>query len=207
MRGSGETRRSGAARGLSGLLCLGAVLGLVLGLAGCRHKKVQPIVLPQQTPVALAPVQPPDQPPLIEPPKPKLPPVPVAEAASAPKPKKKRSKPPKEAPPAEPVAPPIQVASAEGSPEATAIGALTPGGEQSPKTQQEAADLITANDKRLSALPEAKVKAQRSLVSKVRNFQRQAQQAMRSGDADGAKTLATKAKLLLDDLEKEGEGD
>ena len=180
-----------------------------LCVAGCHHKQVQPIVLPQQTPVALEPVHPTDQPPLIETPKPKLPPVPVAEAASTPKQKKKRTKPAAVAtpPPAAPAEPPAQsAAAAESSPESTAIGALTPGGELSPKTQQEASELIASNDKRLAALPDAKLKAQHSLVSKVRNFQRQAQQAMRSGDADGAKTLATKAKLLLDDLEKEGEG-
>jgi ribosomal protein S20 len=39
-------------------------------------------------------------------------------------------------------------------------------------------------------------------VSKVRNFWKDAQDALKSGDAEGAKTLATKAKLLLDDLEK-----
>lgn len=182
---------------------------LCLTAAGCRHKQVQPVVLPQQTPVALEPVQTTDTPPLIEAPKPKpLPPVPVAEAASNPKPKKKRTK-PAPAPPPAAVAdtPPVQVAAAEPSPEVTAIGELAPGGEQSPKTQQEAADLIVSNEKRLAAVPGAKLKEQRSLVSKVRNFQRQAQQAMRSGDAEGARTLATKAKLLLDDLEKEGAGE
>ena len=178
---------------------------LCLTIAGCRHKKVQPIVLPQQTPVALEPVHTQDAPPLIETPKAKLPPVPVAEAASTPKPKKKRSK-PVPAPPPVADTPPVQVASTEASPEVTAIGDLAPGGEQSPKTQQEAADLIASNEKRLSVLPEAKLKDQHSLVSKVRNFQRQAQQAIRSGDAEGARTLATKAKLLLDDLEKEGAG-
>ncbi len=38
-------------------------------------------------------------------------------------------------------------------------------------------------------------------MSNVRNFQKQAQQALKTGDAEGAKTLATKGKLLLDDLE------
>jgi hypothetical protein len=36
----------------------------------------------------------------------------------------------------------------------------------------------------------------------VRHFLDQAQQALNSGDADGAMNLATKAKLLMDDLEK-----
>ncbi len=41
-------------------------------------------------------------------------------------------------------------------PEETAIGALTAGGEASPQTQQEAADLIASIEKRLNALPAQK---------------------------------------------------
>jgi len=68
--------------------------------------------------------------------------------------------------------------------------------------QQEAVDLIAANEKRLNALSAQIVEAEKAQISKVRNFQRQAQEALSSGDAEGAKTLATKAKLLLDDLVK-----
>ena len=68
--------------------------------------------------------------------------------------------------------------------------------------QQEAVDLIAANEKRLNALSAQIVEAEKAQISKVRNFQRQAQEALNSGDAEGAKTLATKAKLLLDDLVK-----
>ena len=62
--------------------------------------------------------------------------------------------------------------------------------------------MIAANEKRLSALPAQIVEEQKPQISKVKNFQRQAQEALNSGDAEGAKTLATKAKLLLDDLSK-----
>jgi ribosomal protein S20 len=68
--------------------------------------------------------------------------------------------------------------------------------------QQEAVDLIGANEKRLNALSTHIVETEKAQISKVRNFQRQAQEALNSGDAEGAKTLATKAKLLLDDLVK-----
>ena len=47
-----------------------------------------------------------------------------------------------------------------------------------------------------------KTDEQKAQVSKVKNFLKDAQDALKSGDAEGAKTLATKAKLLLDDLEK-----
>ncbi len=46
------------------------------------------------------------------------------------------------------------------------------------------------------------VAGEKAQVSKVKNFLKDAQEALKTGDAEGAKTLATKAKLLLDDLEK-----
>ena len=79
---------------------------------------------------------------------------------------------------------------------------MTPGGEANPQTKQEAADLIATSEKRLDALPAPKSEDEKSQESKVRNFLKDAQEALKSGDAEGAKTLATKAKLLLDDLEK-----
>jgi len=97
---------------------------------------------------------------------------------------------------------PVQVASAAPAPEETAIGALTAGGEANPQTKQEAADLITSSEKRLNALPAQKAEDEKAQVSKVKNFLKDAQEALKTGDAEGAKTLATKAKLLLDDLEK-----
>jgi hypothetical protein len=152
---------------------------------------------PVQTPVALLDIPEPDNLPMIDAPQIKLPPVPYATNA---KPKRERKKPaPKVVPPPEPV----QVASTPTpTPEETAIGALTAGGEASPQTKQEAAELIGSSEKRLNALSAQKAEEQKAQISKVRNFLKDAQDALKSGDAEGAKTLATKAKLLLDDLEK-----
>ena len=115
--------------------------------------------------------------------------------ASAGKPKREKKKP---APKTAPVPEPTQVASVAPppSPEETAIGALTAGGEANPQTKQEAADLITASEKRLTALPAQKAEEEKAQVSKVKNFLKDAQEALNTGDAEGAKTLATKAKLL-----------
>jgi ribosomal protein S20 len=147
------------------------------------------------SPVALEKIPEPDDPPMVEAPQIKLPPVPVATNA---KPKRERKKP---AP--KPVTPePVQVASAAPPPEETAIGALTAGGEASPQTKQDATDLIASSEKRLNALSAQKAEEEKAQVSKVKNFLKDAQEALKSGDAEGAKTLATKAKLLLDDLEK-----
>ena len=77
---------------------------------------------------------------------------------------------------------------------------FTVGGDQSPRNKQEAASLIAANERRLTAESGGHVAP--ALLSKVRNFQKEAEQALNSGDAEGAKTLATKGKLLLDDLDR-----
>ena len=170
--------------------------GLTLCASGC-HKKVQapPPLPPIQDPVALVTPPPPEHPQMIEPPVVKMPPVPIASAAA--RPKRERRK-----PAAKPAPEPAQTASVDSSTEDSAVGALTSGGEANPRSQQEAADMIAANEKRLSALPAQIVEEQKPQISKVKNFQRQAQEALNSGDAEGAKTLATKAKLLLDDLSK-----
>jgi hypothetical protein len=173
--------------------------GLTVGLGGCRHK-AQVATLPAVlTPVALEEIPEPANLPTVETPPVSLPPVPVASDAG--KPKREKKKP---APKTPPVPEPTQIASVAPppSPEETAIGALTAGGEANPQTKQEAADLITASEKRLTALPAQKAEEEKAQVSKVKNFLKDAQEALNTGDSEGAKTLATKAKLLLDDLEK-----
>jgi len=174
--------------------------GLAMGLAGCRHKPQLAPLPPVMAPVALEQIPEPDNLPMVEAPPVKLPPVPVSTEAGKPKRKKKT---PKVVAPPEP-APETQVASATTGPPSpdAAVGALTAGGETNPQTKQEAEDLIASIDKRLNALPAQKVEEQKAQVSKVRTFWKDAQDALKSGDAEGAKTLATKAKLLLDDLEK-----
>jgi ribosomal protein S20 len=173
--------------------------GLTIGLAGCRHQPQLAPLPPVMTPVALEDIPEPDNLAMVEAPPENLPPVPVSTEAG--KPKRKKKQPPKVVVP-EP-APETQIASAAGPPTPdAAVGSLTAGGETNPQTKQEAEDLIASIDKRLNALPAQKVEEQKAQVSKVRNFWKDAQEALKSGDAEGAKTLATKAKLLLDDLEK-----
>lgn len=175
----------------------GLSLMLLLCLAGCIHKKVKAVVLPQPTvPVSVDNLPDSADLPMIEPKPVPDGPVPTAEAAS--KPKRERRKPAKAAPVVPPPAAPNPTASTE---DASAIGALTAGGDSNPQKLHEAADLIASNEKRLKALPESVVNAQRSQVNTIRNFQRQAQEALNSGDVEGAKMLATKAKLLLYDLD------
>jgi ribosomal protein S20 len=88
------------------------------------------------------------------------------------------------------------------SSETAAIGSLSLGGVATPRAQQEAVELIGSIEKRLSSLSAQKAETEKQQVSRIRNFQRQAQEALDSGDVEGAKTLATKARLLLDDLDR-----
>jgi len=90
----------------------------------------------------------------------------------------------------------------EAEPAAVAIGALTTGGDAAPQSRQQAQDLIASILKRIAALPAKTADAQKRQIRQVRNFLDEAQKALKSGDAEGAKNLATKAKLLMDDLEK-----
>ena len=197
--------RSEAKGGGASRLLLGVALLLPLGLSGCFHKTPLMVTLPLNTaPVELASTPEPENPPLIEEPPAEELPVPIAEAAAIPRPRRRPTPRPVSPAATAPANASTQAASTEGVDEESAIGALTAGGDATPQTRQEATELIASNDKRLKALPASIVKSQRSQINKILNFQRQAQQALNSGDAEGAKTLATKAKLLLYDLDRGG---
>jgi len=169
----------------------------VAGLTGCRHKTT-PLMPPQ---VSLAPIDletppVPENPPMIEP-QPEtavvIPPLPPPAPPKRPAPRKPA--------PAPQTQPPVQVASA-ADPSALAIGALSSGGDSTPQSLQQTRDLIAAIKKRLAALSSKIASEQKAEISQVNRFLKQAQQALDSGDAEGAKNLATKAKLLMDDVEK-----
>jgi hypothetical protein len=165
---------------------------------GCFHHKTQavlPIGPPTQVSLASAPE--PAKPPVITPVA--LTPTPVT-VVKVPVQKKKAKKKTVVPPPAAPV----QVASNDAPPAEArdVIGALTAGGDMDPAKKQRAADLIGELEKRLAVLPTGVLDKQKDGVARVRYFWKEARTALDSGDADGAVTLATKAKLLLDDLVK-----
>ena len=173
---------------LGRLLCL----ALAVWLTGCRHKTVRaalPIVL---LPVDLEESKPLDPGPVIA----EIPPpdLGLPEPPTPPKPPPRRRPAPKEEPP-------VQVAGG-AEPAALAIGDLTSGSETMPQSQQQARDLIASILKRIATLPAKTVNAQKKELRDVHRFVEQAQQALTSGDSDGAINLASKARLLMDDLEK-----
>lgn len=179
----------------SGLQSLGLACVLVFGVSGCRHKPVVPPLPPITQPVDLVVVPRQEPQPMIQPPQITLPPVPVASGVHPHRERRRRAS------TVNPSTPEVEPSSTS-SPETAAIGSLSLGGVANPHAQQEAADLIASIEKRLNGLSAQKAGTEKQQVSRIRNFERQAQEALNSGDVEGAKTLATKARLLLDDLEK-----
>jgi hypothetical protein len=198
--GDGETglkaiRNGDAVRRLVvGFACLGASALL----SGCFHRQAPatvPAVLqapPTPPPTPAAPDMASDLPPDVG----TVPPVKVTEIR--PRRPLKRTTPKS---PASETSAPVDTASA-GVPEESPIGELSAGGDSNPQTQQDAAALIAATERRLSGFSPASARQQQEQLRKVRYFLKQARQALSSGDAEGARTLATKAKLLLEDLAK-----
>jgi hypothetical protein len=173
---------------------LALALLLATGLAGCRHK-IAAFTIPHgaQAPVALEEPQLPDPPPTIASlPVPEL--GPISPPAPTPAPRRRPTPAPKEE------QPPTQVA--EAAPAELAIGTLSSGGDLAPQIQQQAQDMISSILKRIAALSTKTADAEKRQIRQVRHFLDQAQQALNTGDTEGAKNLATKAGLLMDDLEK-----
>jgi hypothetical protein len=95
--------------------------------------------------------------------------------------------------------PTVSAAGGSGSP----IGQLTTGDSAlGERTKHETADLIGGTQQGLNGIKRSLSTDEQVTASQIRTFLKQAQQALDSGDTDGAHTLATKAKLLLDELTK-----
>jgi hypothetical protein len=83
------------------------------------------------------------------------------------------------------------------------IGQLTTGDSATgEKAMRETADLIGETEQGLNAIKRALSTEEKVTATQIRTYLKQAQQALGTGDMDGAHTLATKAKLLLDELTK-----
>jgi hypothetical protein len=171
-------------------------LVLAVGLAGCHHKPVRPLLpIGVLAPVELEPSAPVENPPEIAMlPEPELGPLPAGEPPTPPR---------RRAPPAPRESEqPVQVAVNDAAAATLAIGALSAGGEDTAHTSQQAVDLINAVLKRIKALSSQIASAQKKEIRQARNYLDQAQKALNTGDAEGAHTLATKASLLIDEVDK-----
>ncbi len=70
------------------------------------------------------------------------------------------------------------------------------------RTKHETADLIASTQQGLNGIKRALSAEEKVTAAQIVTFLKQAQQALDNGDTDGGLTLATKAKLLLDELTK-----
>jgi hypothetical protein len=97
--------------------------------------------------------------------------------------------------------PPAQLQPAVAS--NSAIGQLTTGDSASgERTKHETADLIGTTQQGLISIKRSLSNEEKATAGQIHNYLKQAQQALENGDADGAHLLATKAKVLLDELTK-----
>lgn len=186
-RTSGERMRSNAiAAGKLPAVCA----FLILGLAGCAHKPLK-VHIPVATPVDLERVASSDDGDLEQVPEPEVAPLQWPEP---PRPPVRRRPPPSvEAGPTQP--------GNEQPPELN-IGTLTTGGDASQQSLQRARDLIGTVDRRIASLPARIVGQQRGELRQARNLLEQAKQALNTGDAEGAITVADKARQIMDEVER-----
>jgi hypothetical protein len=83
------------------------------------------------------------------------------------------------------------------------IGQLTTGDSaMAEKTRHETVALINETQQGLNAIKRALSTEEKITAAQIHTFLNQAQQALDNGDPDGAHTLATKARLLLDEVTK-----
>jgi hypothetical protein len=87
---------------------------------------------------------------------------------------------------------------ANGSPGVSAIGQLSSG--DHPDLWRETVDSITATERGLNEIHRTLSKQEQKTAAQIREFLKQAKEALSSGDVDGAHTLAAKAKLLLSEF-------
>ncbi|HTY85121.1 MAG TPA: hypothetical protein VMB19_12935 [Silvibacterium sp.] len=192
---------------------IAAVL-LLFGIAGCQHKVQSAAPPPPPPPVyppnTIANDQPMPQPPPPKPVEVKPPGSDVAQQAPPPKPKKtprhrKSTESATEQTAKESSATPpeaTQVATTGQPPSASPIGQLTASDSTSTLTRQGVQDLIASTQNGLDGLKRALNSAEQQTATEIRTFLTKAKKALDQDDLDGANTLATKAKVLLEELTK-----
>jgi hypothetical protein len=90
----------------------------------------------------------------------------------------------------------------ETPPDTATLGALGSGSDANPGQQKDVAEKISAVEKRLTDLPLTVQDHEQRQIAKVKLFLKEASDALKGGDVEGAKILATKADLLVDDVQK-----
>ena len=94
--------------------------------------------------------------------------------------------------------PPPDETAATTAPAVSAIGTLSEGSSGDLRVQTE--DLVQQTEKGINAVTRKLNDQETKTAAQIREFLRQAHEALTSGDVDGAHTLAQKAKVLLAEL-------
>jgi len=175
-------------------------MGLLLAplvLTACIHDKnvavAQPALAP---PIEDAPLPKPDSAPANLPP-------PVITAPVQTPPPRTNSPAQAETPPKAPVhhkkpAKVMMETASTGTPGVSAIGELSSGG--APDLQAQTRDSIGATERGLNGIARTLSDQEKKTAGQIREFLKQAKAALDSGDVDGARTLAAKARVLLNEL-------
>lgn len=166
-------------------------------LTACIHKTQQAQVQATAPPVEDNPPPPPSTASVnLPPPVATIPPEPTKNAPTvATKPPGKRKK--NKNSPANP-APTQEAANPAPSVGVSAIGQLSSG--DPADTRKETEDSIAATERGLNGITRTLSDAEQKTADHIRDFIKEAKAALASGDVDGARTLTTKAKVLLQEL-------
>jgi hypothetical protein len=163
---------------------------LPLLLAGCTHKNQVAQNQPLAPPIV-------DTPPKVEPSPTNLPPPVISEPA--------QPDPAPATPPPEPVKKTVKhkkptspnTEQASNGTEVPAIGQLTTA---DPPVRQQADATIESTEKGLNSIKRQLSDQEQNTAAKIRELLKEARAALTSGDVEGAHDLATKAKVLLEEL-------
>jgi hypothetical protein len=166
---------------------------LPLLLAGCHHKTQVAQNLPLAPPIEEPPPQ------IHLPPPNELPPAEVTAPVQQPAPVIVQQREPEKRAPRrkKPTNANTQQASA-GSVGVSAIGQLTTGDPSDMRQQTDAS--IESTEKSLNNINRKLSDQEAKTAAQIREFLKEAREALTAGDIDGAHTLALKAKVLLDEL-------
>jgi hypothetical protein len=173
-----------------------SLLLLPLFLTGCFHKTQQAQAVPLAPPIVDTPPPKPEPSPTDLPPPVVTPPNQPTEPAANTQPL-----PPAKPSPAhrKPPARNSQLA-LNGSPGVSAIGQLSSG--EPADLRQQTENSIAATERGVNSITRSLSGQEKKTAAQIREFLKQARAALASGDADGASTLAAKAKVLLGELSR-----
>jgi|HubBroStandDraft_1064217.scaffolds.fasta_scaffold31276_3 hypothetical protein len=164
-----------------------------LMMTACNHKQQKAQLPPLAPPEAANIPPPPNAPP---PPNETIPTQPTQKAPTPPVPvvqpakKKKATKPPADTT--------QQAATANANPEVSAIGQLSSGDPAEVRRQTETS--ILSIEQSLQKINPTLNDTEQKTADHIREFIKQAKAALSTGDVDGARTLADKARVLLKEL-------